>query len=159
MEELPAGTNCRDGARADVSALGLWTPLNRAFLDIRVFNPLAQSNWHMDIKDMYRHHEEQKKREYNARILQIEKGTFVPVVFSCTGGAAPEAVAFIKRLALKLSGKKMEKYSATVSYLRRRFCFDILRTCVISFRGERGSGRGIEEVQIGDLDLKLCQME
>ena len=156
-EELPAGTNCRDGARADVSALGLWTPLNRAFLDIRVFNPLAQSNWQMDIKDMYRHHEEQKKREYNARIMQIEKGTFMPVVFSCTGGAAPEAEAFIKRVALKLSGKKMEKYSETVSYLRRRFSFDILRTCVISFRGERVVKDPTHE--IADLDLELCQME
>ena len=35
-EQLPAGSNCQDGARADVSALGLWIPLNRAFLDIRV---------------------------------------------------------------------------------------------------------------------------
>ena len=112
----------------------------------------------MEIKDMYRHHEEQKKREYNARILQIEKGTFMPVVFSCTGGAAPEASAFIKRVALNLSVKKMEKYSETVSYLRR-FSFDILRTCVISFRGERGHGRGVEEVKIADLDLELCQME
>ena len=43
-EELPARANIADGARADVSAIGLWQPLNRAFLDIKVFNPLASSN-------------------------------------------------------------------------------------------------------------------
>ena len=43
-EELSARTNVVEGARADVSAIGLWQPLNRAFLDIKVFNPLAVSN-------------------------------------------------------------------------------------------------------------------
>ena len=31
-EDLPAGSNRSDGARADVSALGLWAPLTREFL-------------------------------------------------------------------------------------------------------------------------------
>ena len=50
-EQLAEGSNCKDGARADVSAIGLWIPLNRAFLDIRVFNPLAQTNWSMTIDE------------------------------------------------------------------------------------------------------------
>ena len=74
-------------------------------------------------------------------------------------GATPEAEAFIKCVALKLSEKRMERYSEIVSYLRRRFSFDILRTCVISFREEGGNGRCVEEVKIADLDLELCQME
>ena len=154
-EQLAEGSNCKDGARADVSAIGLWIPLNRAFLDIRVFNPLAQTNWSMTIDEMYKSHEAQKKREYADRILQVEKGTFTPVVFSCTGGAGPEASRLIKQLALKLSLKKSERYSETVSYLRRRFCFDILRSCVISLRGERSPSKNVEVEAIYDLDIEL----
>ena len=81
---------------------------------------------------MYKHHEQMKKKEYSARILQIEKGTFTPVVLSCTGGTAPEADRFIKRLAAKLSMKKNVRYSQVVSFIRRRICFDVLKTCIIS---------------------------
>ena len=39
--------------------------------------------------------EKLKKRAYNAWILEIEKGTFSPLVFSCSGGASTEATMFI----------------------------------------------------------------
>ena len=57
---------------------------------------------------MYIHHEKQKKNQYNARIIEIEIGSFTPnnsftpPIFSCTGGAGPEAAKFIKEL---LSGR------------------------------------------------------
>ena len=103
---------------------------------------------------MYLHHESAKKREYGARILQVEKGTFTPVIFSCTGGAGPEATKLIKKLAQKISIKKGDTYAETVSFLRRRFCFDIVRTCVISLRGERKCAN--HSVAIADIDLSLC---
>ena len=153
-KELTLGTNCRDGAKADVSAVGFFIPLNRAFLDIRVLNPLAQSNVGKDLNQMYVSHEKSKKREYNSRILQVEKGSFVPLVFGCTGGAGPEASAFLKQLALKLSKKRGELYSQTITFLRRRYSYEIIRTCVISFRGERvkASGRHINQLDIGLID-------
>ena len=138
-EDLPNGTNKQDGARADVSALGFWLPLSRAFFDVKVTNPLAQTNKRMTIPEMYKHHKKLKKSQYNARIIQIEKGSFTPLIFSCTGGAGPEAAKFIKELADKISSKRGENYSQTVSFLRRRLRFDILRTCVILLRGEKKS--------------------
>ena len=149
-EILPEGSNIKDGARSDVSALGFWNPLSRAFFDIRVFNPQAQTNWTKDIPAMYSHHEHLKKREYNARILEVEKGTFTPLVFSCSGGA--EASNFIKALALKIGSKKLEDYSHVVSFLRRRISFDILKSCVISLRGERkksGESADIQGLEFG----------
>lgn len=154
-EELPAGSNLSDGARADVSALGFWTPMRRAFFDIRVFNPLASSNWSKEIPKMYTHHENLKKREYNARILEIEKGSFTPLVFSCIGGTAMEADKFIKHLALKISTKRQEKYADVISYIRKRICFDILRSCIISLRGERVSSTRMANFQ--DIDYSLCK--
>ena len=44
-EKLPLGSNLSGGARLDVSCINLWAPLSRAFIDVRVFNPQAQSNW------------------------------------------------------------------------------------------------------------------
>ena len=153
-EALPASANRDDGARADISAVGLWIPLSRAFFDVKVVNPLARTNWNMKLNTMYRHHESLKNNAYRDRILQVDKGSFTPLVFSCTGGAAPEATKFIKQLALKLSLRKMERYSETVSYLRRRFSFEILRTCVISLQGERGKPKYQEDIM--ELDIELC---
>ena len=98
---------------------------------------------------MYTHHEELKKSEYNARILEIERGSFTPLIFSCSGGASEETEKFMKRLALKISERKQEQYSQVVSFIRRRLRFDILRSCIISLRGERGSRGGSH---VGGLD-------
>ena len=38
-EELPRGTTLQDGARLDISARGLWNPLERVFFDVRVTYP------------------------------------------------------------------------------------------------------------------------
>ena len=156
-EDLPPGTNISDGARQDLSALGFWLPLNRAFFDVRVVNPLAQTNAAKKIPIMYRHHEGAKKREYLARILQVEKGSFSPLIFSCTGGMAPEASRFIKELAFKLSIKRGDPYSQTVNFVRRRIRFDILRVCIISLRGERGMGT-LKSKKMAELDLAQCNL-
>ena len=84
--------------------------------------------------------------------MEVEKGTFTPLVFSCSGGASPEASKFIKALALKISSKKLEDYSHVVSFLRRRIRFDILKSCVISLRGERkklGESADIQGLEFG----------
>ena len=155
-EELPPGAITTDGARADVSALGFWLPMSRAFFDVKVVNPLATTNWSMKVPAMYKSHEKTKKRCYNDCILQIEKGSFTPIIFSCTGGMGPEASSFIKELAAKISIKRGEAYSQTVSYIRRRFRFELLRTCVISLRGERKATRAA--CDISELDIGLCNL-
>ena len=84
---LPPGSNTADNARADVSARSIWNPLERAFLDVRVYHAQAPSNRNLKtIPRMYSHHEEQKKRAYNARILEVERGVLTPLVFSTSGG-------------------------------------------------------------------------
>ena len=104
-EQLPRGTNTQDGARLDISARGFWTPLDRAFTDIRVLHPQAPSNSNKNLLQMYRSHEGEKKRKYNARVLQVEKSSFTPLVFSTTGGMGGEADRFFKHLAMKISNK------------------------------------------------------
>ena len=156
-ELLPASVNCAVGARADVSAIGIWQPLQRAFIDVKVFNPHALTNVATPLSKTYLRHENDKKREYNMRIVEVEKGTFTPAIFSCSGGASPETSRLLKEIATKLAVKRKEAYSNTISFVRRRIAFDLLRTCTISFRGERGSKRDlpIEELDIGMQPMEL----
>ena len=157
-EQLPEGTSKKDGARLDVSARGLWRSLDRTFIDIRVLHPQAQSNSrHKTLKQMYRAHEEQKKKQYNARVLQVEKATFSPIVFSRTGGMGDEATLFYKKLAKKTSKKTGQELCDVTCYMRRRLRFELLKTCLISLRGYRGKPKEVNKKadEMEDLDLNL----
>ena len=40
-ETVPQEANTSDESRLDISARGFWIPYEKAFFDVRVFNPLA----------------------------------------------------------------------------------------------------------------------
>ena len=153
MRKLPAGSNTVNDARLDVSARSLFAPLDKAFLDIRVFNSQAKSNWEKKTPAMYKNHEEQKKREYLPRVMQVEKASgFIPVVMSTSGGVGREADSLIRRIADKIALKRKEKYCDVVAFIRRRVRFDLLKTCVISLRGYRKPSMNTD---INSLDFNL----
>ena len=86
----------------------------------------------------YKLHEVRKMKKYNNRIIQVEKGTFTPLIYSTSGGWGPQATRYHKRLAEKLSQKRGEEYAAIMCYMRTRIRFSILRSTLIAVRGERG---------------------
>ena len=53
-----------------------------------------------------RKHEEAMKREYNKRVIQIEQGTFTPLIFTTTGVMGHECSIYHKNLAEKISEKR-----------------------------------------------------
>ena len=55
----------------------------RAFFDVRIFNPHAPSNG-QPLAACYRKHENSKKRAYEQRVREIEHGSFTPIVLSLT---------------------------------------------------------------------------
>ena len=59
---------------------------------------------------------------------------------------------FMKELADKMRSKRSENYSQTVSFILQRIRFDILRTCVISLRGERKS-RKSTALELKEVDM------
>ena len=110
----------------------------------------------MEVKKMYQHHEDLKKRSYMHRVQQVEKGTFTPLVFSTTGGASKETDRFLRRLAEKMTQKNSStNYSDNISFIRRRLRFDLLRTTLISLRGYRGKRSNAGQQRISELDLHL----
>ena len=49
-----------------------------------------------------------EKTRYNDRIIQVENGTFTPLIFGSNGAMGYECEKFHKELALKLSIKRSE---------------------------------------------------
>ena len=134
-----ASVNKQDGAWLDI-VTGFWGSVyERAFFDVRVFNPFAPSNRHSSLASTYRHHENLKKRHYEQRIRKVELSSFTPLVFSLTDGQGPAATAFYKRLASQLSEKWKQSYSSTIGWLRCRISFSLLRASIMCIRGARSS--------------------
>ncbi len=99
------------------------------------------------------YHERQKKSAYNRRIIEVDHGTFTPLVLSTTGGMGRESETFFKRIAEKMARRTGQRYSETMSFIRKRLRFDLLRTTIIALRGERGiSSKGVE---ISELDMNM----
>ena len=136
-ETLARGANVQDDARADIRARGFWNRLQNAFFDIRVFYPHASSYLQRPLPNLYSSFETEKKREYNERVLQVDRGTFSPLVFSSSGGAGHEAECVLKRLALLLSEKRHEPYSVAMRLLRCRVSFALIRAAHVCLRGTR----------------------
>ena len=67
-----------------------------------------------------RKHEQEKKRQYNAKVIEIEHATFTPTVLTIKGVMGQECKIYYKAFAEKLSaklGKKFEIYqSKTLIY-------------------------------------------
>ncbi|KAG1714378.1 Protein lifeguard 1 [Nymphon striatum] len=154
--------NKKDDARADVSARGFWVKGRKTFVDIRVFNPLAKmynKNVNTTLKSAYQINENSKKREYNERILQIEHGTFTPLVFSAFGGMGYEANRFFKRLNEMIAEKKNENTSVTMSYIRTKLSFSLLRSTLLCVRGSRSVKLKHHSLDIKDVDFKVAAVE
>ena len=87
---------------------------------------------------IYRQNENEKKNFYNDRIINVEKSSFTPLVFSTSGGMAPECLKLNKRIAELMAMKRKEEYSVVMAYVRTRLRFALLKSTLISIRGYRG---------------------
>ena len=99
----------------DASAYGFWCGrFERAFFDVRVFNPCTRSNRQATLQSTYRRREQEKKRQYDQRIRDVEHSTFTPLVLSTTGGMGRAATTFYRRLVAMLSEKRDVAYSKMI---------------------------------------------
>ena len=66
-EELNRRANTAPDARLDIVARVFWER-QRALFDVRICHPNADSYRDMDLNQIYRQHETEKKRQYASRI-------------------------------------------------------------------------------------------
>ena len=133
-----SSTITQSDARLDISAIGVYSPFERSFFDIRVTHPNCASNEYKNLSQIYQEHEKAKRSAYEERVLQAEKGSFVPLIFTTSGGMGPSSKILLKRLVEKLSFLKKERTSIVMNHLRTRIRFAILKSTLIALRGNRG---------------------
>ena len=147
-------TITQDDARLDVSAVGVYSLFERSFFDIRVTHPNCASNEFKDLEQIYSEQVKAKKDAYEERVLQAEKGSFIPLIFTTSGGMGPMCKVFIKRLVEKLAYNRNERTSFMINHVRTRLRFAILRSTVIALRGARGENRS-HVTSLADVSLNL----
>ena len=108
----------------------------------------------MEPKHIYRLQENKKKRSYSRRVLDIEHGSFTPLVFTSTGGMGPECLRFHSCLAELIADKKGEHYSRTISWIRARTSFALLRSALICLGGSRTIRRRKMDLTNADIDIQ-----
>ena len=74
----PGTANSSDKARLDMVCDIFWAKSVQTYLDVRVFHPNAPSYIRKSVKSFYVNHENEKRRAYNDRIFNVERGTFTP---------------------------------------------------------------------------------
>ena len=118
-------------------AEGFWTPGVTAFFDVRETHVNSRSNQGKYTATIFKEQENEKKRKYHQRVMDVEMGTFTPLVFGTNGGMGLDCQNFLRTLANKLSTKNDEPYASVISWLRIQLSFAILRTVHRCVRGSR----------------------
>ena len=83
-EEQSVGRNVLVKARPDISPRGFWCRGQRAFFNVKIFDPNAQRQENKTLKRCYELNEHKKKRDCSSRILNVQKGSFLTLVFLIT---------------------------------------------------------------------------
>ena len=89
-EELNRGANKAPDARLDVHTHGFWDRQQSVFFDVQVCHPNADSYQELSPKQIFQLYENEKNRQYSRWVLEVEEGTFTPLVFTSRGGMADE---------------------------------------------------------------------
>ena len=136
-EDLPPTANTDNEARLDVAARGFWQRGEMAFFDVRVFNPFARSHMSAKLETVFNTNEATKKRHYNQRVIQVEHGSFTPIVLSAFGGFGKETSRFISNLVRKISDKHDLPTSTVANYVQTKISYTLIRAQVMCIRGSR----------------------
>ena len=107
--------------------------MTESIFDVRIFNPFAPSHLKQNLQKVFTENEKEKKRQYNSIVIQVEHGSFTPLVFSAYGGSSPETARFFTELSVKLATNHDQELSVVTNWLR----FTILRSAILSIRGSR----------------------
>ena len=145
--------NTAQGARLDIKARNFWRQGQDAYFDVRVTHVNAKSQAHKSTASIFKKHEENKKREYNERVMEVEHGTFTPLIIGTNGGMGEECQRFVKWLAELLALKQMESYASTVSWIRTKLSFEVIRSAVLGVRGSRTPWKRTSSFHTDDFGL------
>ena len=129
--------NTSNEARLDVRAKGFWRDGQNAFFDVKVTNAESDSLRHKTVKSVIQSSEKAKKTAYNTRVIEVEQGTFTPIILTVKGVLGPEGSRYNKTLANKIAEKTGERYDDVTRVIRVKTSFLVLRVALLCLRGSR----------------------
>ena len=156
-EHLERGFINTDLVRLDVRARDFWRRGQNTFIDVRVTNSGAATQAQTSVEKILENHEDEKKRAYNKRIMNVEQGTFTPLVVTALGGMGPENEKYKKHIADKIATKSEDEYSKVANYIRCKVAFIVLRSVLLCLRGSRTVRK--EKMVIVAEDIDTCHDE
>ena len=124
---------------------------------MRVCHPNAESYRDQEPQQIYRIHENDNKRLYSRRALDVEHGLFTPIVFTITGGMGKECMRLHSRLAEPIAAKKGEHYSQTISRTRAGTSFALCRSALVCLRGSRVKRRTVFDYNNCDIEIAVAE--
>ena len=113
--------------RSDIRMRGFWREGQNTFFDIMVTNADCPSQLEKPVQTILKSHENDKKRKYNARIMEVDHGTFTPIILTIKGVMGHECRVFHKTLSQKLAEKTGERYSEVTRMIRLKLSFLVLK--------------------------------
>ena len=155
-EQLQNSANKDTEARLDVAARGFWQDGAMAFFDVRVFNPFAKTHINQKLQAAFDSNERQKKAQYNERVINVEHGSFTPIVLSAYGGAGRETERFFALLIRKIAEKRDVPISVVANYVRTKISFVLVRSQVLCVRGCRKLWQK-NSVDAGEAEVVQCR--
>ena len=130
------------------------------FFDVRIFNSHAPVNCSSSTDACYRRHEHEKRRAYEQRVLDVEHGTFTPLVLSTSGGWGPSTTVAFKRLAGLIPEKYDQSYSSTLSFIRCKIAFSLIDSAIACLRVPRSAFHApVRDLNLMDYPLDLIRAE
>ena len=151
-EILPENSNVSECGRLDIAVGSFWQKGQRAYFDVRVFNPFAQRYKCQKLASTFLSNEKEKKRAYNQRVINIEHGSFTPLVFTPYEGAGREAERCLSELAALIAHKRDLQYGMVTNWLRTKISFTLTKSAVLCLRGSRS----IKRMKIEAADIEIA---
>ena len=151
IEDLPREAKKSREVRLDVSALNFWTTGQHAFFDVRGFSLFAQRHSKMAAEKCFRDNEDEKRRNYGNRVLQIKNRSFTHLVFAVNGGMGKECIWLYKRLAEMIADKPKAPISIVKYSIRTFICFSLLISMIRCLKGSRSPRYSHTK----DIDIKV----
>ena len=125
---------------ADLAIRGVWMPQELTLIDVRVVDTDAKSYSNRSPQDVLKTAEKEKTRKYSAA-CEARRAAFTPFCVSVDGLLGKEAQQFLKRMGDGLTHKWGKSYAETMSWMRAKLSFAILRATILCLRGSRTKWR------------------
>ena len=87
--------------------------------------------------------------------MNVEHGTFAPLIFSINGGEGSECSAYHKHIADKIVLKTNDRFEQVITWIRTKLSFLIIRAGLMCDRGSRSFKVKNQSVVVDDFGIAM----